>query len=416
MKLFMSDLWLRFISGKNKQRIIIELSIFILFFLMFYITMTLNYIYPWNLVNIALYAILSLMILAWCLLYQKLIFDYFFFILIIFNLLIPINSILNGIFYFDTTVLLLSATCFIFYQILRIKKYRVAICSIFGIAGICFLLSFTIFYFDSIIKLDGARIGADFGDLNIVGYIFLYLFCYYIYVGLIKKRWLLIIPAVYSVILIFVTGSRSALLIAILVLIIAIFAFFGRKKIQYSILVTIVAACCFVLILFLPPMANLRTRLFSSIETLFSINILNSYEPRLFLFIEGIEFCLKRPFLGYGGVFTFGNYSFSGHFSHNNIVELWFNYGFIEVILFQLLIFIPLYKAIKRNTSDKKLIIMFATAIFLIQFFYANYTIKIDYIVMAIMMGSANEVDNSNLFEIYMVKNKNNQKYFKISI
>lgn len=380
--------------NKSKFRILTEFGIFILFFLMFFITMTFNYIQPWNYINIVIYIVLSIAIIVWALLYKRIVIDYFFVLLVIFNFLITVSSLINGIIYFDMTVFSLTITCFIFYQFVRYKEHRNIILHLFAVAGIFFILIFIAKYYQDLLNFDGSRIGSDFGDLNIVGYIFLYIFCCYMYLGLIKRRWWYLLPAVASIVLIFVTGSRSALIIGAIVLATTIFLFFGRKKIYYSLLILSTLIGLIVIILSLPIFESLRDRLLNSVEVLFSMGIINSNEPRMFLFLEGIEFSLKRPIFGYGGTLLFQEYSFSGHFAHNNIMELWFNYGFFEMLLFQAIIFIPLFKIFKKRDYEKKMMLLFLISIFLIQFFYSNYTVKIDYLVLTLIYGYANEGDN----------------------
>lgn len=382
------------IFNKSKLQISIELTIFVLFFFIFFITMTFNYIFPWNYINTALYSILSIAIIAWAILYKRIVIDYFFVLLVIFNLLITVSSLVNGILYFDMTVLSLTATCFIFYQMFRYKEYRKIILHLFAVAGIFFILIFVLRYYKDLINFDGSRIGADFGDLNIVGYMFLYIFSCHTYLGLINRKWWYLLPAVASVILIFVTGSRSTLIISVVVLITSIFLFYGRKKIHYSLIISAILISLVMIILFLPVFESIRDRLLNSIEALFSMDVINSNEPRMFLFVEGIELSLKRPMFGYGGTLFFREYSFSGHFAHNNIMELWFNYGFFEMLIFQILIFVPFVKIFKRRDYEKKMMLLFLISIFLIQFFYSNYTIKIDYLVLALVHGYANGNDS----------------------
>ena len=409
MKAMLKNLYCTFTFGKSKLQVTIEVAIFVSMFFLFFVTAALNYIYPWNLINTVLYVIAGVLILVWAFLYKKIVVDYFFILLVVFNVIIFASSLINGVVYFDTTVFFLSATCFIFYQIFRHKEYRDILLHIFGLAGACFLFYFIAYYFDDILLLNGERIGSDFGDLNVVGYVFLYFFCYYIYAGLLKRRWWNLLFALIAFILISITGSRSALLISLFIVILAIFLFFGREKLKWSLLISVVAILCFVCILFLPPFENIRERFLNSFAAIFSLDIVSSYEPRLFLFLEGIEFSLKRPFFGYGGVFSFGNYSFSGHFVHDNIIELWFNYGFLEVVIFQLLIFVPALKVLSKKGLERKLLLMFAMAIFLIQFFYSNYTIKIDYIILTCMMGIANENDG----QIFAISFANNIPFYK---
>ena len=154
-------------------RFYLECSIFCLFFLVFFFTIGLNYLSPFNYLNIAFYVLLSGLVLFWSLKYKNLYFNYYFVLFAFFNIMIVVSSLLNGLFYINTTVLTLSATTFIFSQFIVDKGYRIRILKVFGLAFIAFLVVFslknivTFFRPQQELYLFGA-------DPNVYSYIFVY--------------------------------------------------------------------------------------------------------------------------------------------------------------------------------------------------------------------------------------------------
>lgn len=371
-------------------RFYLELSIFCLFFLVFFFTIGLNYLSPFNYLNIAFYVLLSGLVLFWSLKYKNLYFNYYFVLFAFFNIMIVVSSLLNGFFYINTTVLTLSATTFIFSQYIVDKGYRTKILKVFGLAFIAFLVVFSLknivafFHPQQELYLFGA-------DPNVYSYIFVYSYLVLLYFLLYKRTYYLIPVCLYTVFLVFLIGSRSALLLLIICSIAMLFLFFGKRRFYIPIIITVAIILLVTLILSLPlpQFAELKARLLDAFESIFENGGGdNSSNHRIMMFFYGIDIILKRPFFGYGGIYRFGFYNFSGQISHNNFIEIGFNYGLLTLILYEGFIIYSIYKLFKNKRAESHLYISLLICFFLMQIFYPIFTNKIDYFVICFALAA----------------------------
>ena len=371
-------------------RFYLEVSIFCLFFLVFFFTIGLNYLWPFNYLNIAFYVLLSGLILFWSLNYKNLYFNYYFVLFAFFNIMIIVSSLLNGFFYINTTVLTLSATTFIFSQFIVEKEYRTKVLKIFALAFIAFLVVFSL---KNIVQLFSLQQQLDFfgADPNVFSYIFVYSYLVLLYFLLYKRTYFLIPFCLYTILLIFIIGSRSALLLMIICSIAMLFLFFGKRRFYIPIIITVVIILLVVLILSLPipQLEELKARLIDAFQSIFENGSGDtSSNHRIMMFFYGIDIILKRPFFGYGGIYRFGFYNFSGQISHNNFIEIGFNYGLLTLILYEAFIIYSIYKLFKNKREESHLYINFLICFFLMQFFYPIFTNKIDYFVICFALSA----------------------------
>ncbi len=362
-------------------RFYLECCIFCLFFLVFFFTIGLNYLYPFNYLNIAFYVLLSGLVLFWSLKYNHLYFNYYFVFFVFFNVMIVVSSLLNGIFYINTTVLTLCATTFIFSQFIVKKEYRNRILKVFMLAFVMFLFVFTLKNITSVFTMSKPYL---FGaDPNVYSYIFVYSYLILLYYLVFKRKYILIPFCLYTIFLVFLIGSRSALLLMILCTIIMLFLYFGKHRFYIPIIITVVIILLAVLVLSIPQFSVLKDRLVDAFESIFENgNGDNSSNHRIMMFFYGIELIAKRPLFGYGGIYRFSFYNFAGSISHNNLIEVGFNYGLLTLVIYEGFIIYSIYKLFKNRRAESNLYIVLLIAFFLMQFFYPIYTNKIDYFVV----------------------------------
>jgi hypothetical protein len=296
---------------------------------------------------------------------------------------------LNGTFYINTTVLTLSITTFIFSQFLVEKEQRKIAIVMFFSAFIVFVIYFTIFYFPEIINYKGQAVGLEFTDPNILGYIFVYGLCVSLYFTLFKQLYVSIIIDCYVLYLILLTGSRSALIIGCLALLLFIVLFFGKEGIWKSVILIGTSFVLLLIVLSLPTFSVLKDRLLSALESVFGSYSDGDWSSkhRLLMVSYGIEFITKRLATGYGGIYNFSYYNFSGQISHNNFIEVAFNYGFFTLLVYEAFIVYSIYRLSIHNNNEKILHIVSLLSFFFVQFFYPNFTNKIDFLMIAIAMS-----------------------------
>lgn len=382
-------------------RFYLEVSIFCLFFLVFFFTIGLNYLSPFNYLNIAFYVLLSGLVLFWSLKYKNLYFNYYFVLFAFFNIMIIVSSLLNGFFYINTTVLTLSATTFIFSQFIVEKEYRTKVLKIFVLAFIAFLIVFSLKNIVPLFRPNQKPLDLFGADPNVYSYIFVYSYLVLLYFLLYKRTYYLIPFCLYTILLVLLIGSRSALLLMIICTIVMLFLFFGKRRFYIPIVITVVIILLVVLILSLPipQFEELKTRLMDAFESIFENGSGdNSSNHRIMMFFYGIDIILKRPFFGYGGIYRFGFYNFSGQISHNNFIEIGFNYGLLTLILYEGFIIYSIYKLFKNKREESHLYISLLTCFFLMQIFYPIFTNKIDYFVICFALSAiANDSTRASL-------------------
>lgn len=387
---FMKSMFNNFILYKKSipaLRFYLECGIFSLFFLVFFFTIGLNYLSPFNYLNIVFYILLSGLVLFWSLKYNKLYLNYYFVFFIFFNVMIVFSSLLNGLLYINTTVLTLSATTFIFSQFIVKKEYRTRILKVFILSFIAFLLVFSSKNITSLFTLSELYL---FGaDRNVYSYIFVYSYLVLLYFLIYKRNYVLLPFCLYTIFLVFLIESRSALLLMVFCTIAMIFFYFGKRRFYIPLAITVGILLIAVLLLSIPAFSTLKDRLIDAFESIFENGTGdNSSNHRIMMFFYGIEIIAKRPFFGYGGVYRFGFYNFAGVISHNNFIEVGFNYGLLTLLVYEAFIIYSIYKLFKNKRAESHLYISLLICFFLMQIFYPNYTNKIDYFVICFALSA----------------------------
>ena len=181
-----------------------------------------------------------------------------------------------------------------------------------------------------ILSLSTDRIGAKYGNLNQIGWIFAtgFFFCFY---RLLFARGHFVIFSLIALIdlaFAILTGSRGALVILGISLIMLLFLFFkGKKKIYFALACLILAGAVF-LILQIPSFSELKDRLYQMVISLLSGGSDGdaSSNSRFAMLKEGIYLFAKSPVIG-NGLDAFAVLSNQIVYSHSNLSEMLCNFG-----------------------------------------------------------------------------------------
>jgi len=144
------------------------------------------------------------------------------------------------------------------------------------------------------------------------------------------KKWSLLIA---SIILVFLSGSRTVFVLMLLVVIVSIFRLENKKS-------KIAIFSAFFAVLVLSVVIALVTDSFQTFGRFLTISLNSStFLGRLLYFKDAIPIIFKNPFgLGYYGYFfsqgTFQTGVYSTAFIHNSVLQLLLDIGFVPVILF----------------------------------------------------------------------------------
>ncbi|MEF2176190.1 MAG: O-antigen ligase family protein [Candidatus Absconditabacteria bacterium] len=317
--------------------------------------------------------------------YNKIGLTGFFLFLFFLNFWIILSGLANGFIYINWTLLFLSATVFVNSQFWKVSEHRNNILYLMLLSSLVFLGFLTISIFPSLLVFSGERITVFNYDLNLLGYTLVYIFVLVLYYVIKRNKYYLLLINLYILLLVFVTGSRSALIILAFVSFVAIFLYLGKKRIGYAILVLSVFVFVFFLLIRLPVFETLYSRFLALIGLGNNGDLSANFR---FLYVQqGIELISNRMTFGYGGDFQFPKFSFDGHFSHNNIIEIAFNYGLTFLLVYECMILVMLFRLFFTDSRDKSLYISFIVVFLLVQFFYPNFTLKTDMMILGLVFS-----------------------------
>lgn len=372
----------------RKQRFL-ELAIIVLFFFVFFVTIALNNISPFNYVNIGIYFIQIVLITLWSLRYGKFSINYYLVIIVALNLLIFLSGLINnGTPLFYSTMITLPISSFFFSLFMKNERNRDRVLTMFSLSFVAFLAMFTIVYFQEIIDMEVTRIGVFFADQNLLGYIFVYGFIVILDSSLRHRVFPMLIICAYTFFLIFTTGSRSALLICIVVSIVYVFKYFGKKRSFLVFLSIVFVVVIFSILLALPAFSDFRDRIFATLSEIFlGYGGDDSTTLRIQYIVDGIEFSVRRLIFGYGSNNAALIMSRLGQSTHNNFLDMTLNYGVIFTTIFEGLLIFFIVKLNKNKSKHSNMLFSIALAIFIVQFFFPNYWTKPEYLFFPFMVG-----------------------------
>jgi O-antigen ligase len=384
---------------------IFELIISLLFFPLFSMTLIVNVIYPFNKINIVLFALQSVLIAFWLIFTRKkILVDWFFVFLVTMNFLMFTNSAANGILYIDKTFIELSATIFLFSQFWSSRILRKRGIDALVFSAVLFAIVFTVVYRKEIFTLQVDRIGSFFGDVNYVGSIFGYCAIFILFGSLRKKAYPFLILYFYLLFIVFSTGSRSALLSSLVGGYVLMCRQFTAKHWKAIFIFTLVTITFAVVLLFIPAFSSFRERVVASLLGVFnSSDADSSMTSRLTYVSEGIELILRRPIFGYGGDGNFKYYCFDNNYSHNTLIELGVNFGLPVMVIFEGFLLYLIVKTFVKKTNGQLLVFnSVLLAVFIFQFFLPLYDSKFEFLLLGLSASAVDE--NVPIQRVFKVK------------
>lgn len=352
---------------------------------------------PYNYFNIAVYGVVSILILFYVIKYKSFKFDVFTLLILAFNFSILISQIVNNhILQFPRTIILLSLFSILLYQFFINVKNKESVFIAILIGGLLFAIYFIVTYRNDLagFKFDfSQRLGRDFSDQNdLCKYlaIFAIISCVCAFkFGLVWK-----IPFVVSALLFFIlillTGSISGLLCFLITFIITIILCVKRQNRLIAVVVIAGLILIFVVLIQLPAFSYFKTR----IEKIFAglANTGENYDgsavDRMQLFKESFRLFVTKPLFGYGydqvQNFTHGR----GMFSHNNFTELGASFGIVGLLIYETILLMPLIKSIKEKKTNHFLSTT-TIYLFIFQIFLVIFRKKIEFILLPLYFSMA---------------------------
>ena len=379
----------------SKKENMFVLPIIILFYILCFFIPSFSALPIFNYITIVIVILLCLLILAWRLVFHKIVLNYFFFGIVIFNIAIFVSNLFNKDANHIITYVTLSGMSFCLFQFFLEKKYRNIVRFLVFLSFATFAIYFAFYYRSLLFDFSVERIGDKFDNLNTVGYYFL--FSFVTSLAFINRNnklsLLLLVPAGVFLFFLYRTGSRSALILAFLSIIIYVFYFFKGLKIIIPIVVVL---CIFGLGIVIAVIAekafdiSIFSRLGEFFDALNGEGTDYSSANRIELAIQSFLLFLRKPIFGWGNN-VFSIYSSERLFAHNNITELLCDYGLFGFLPFECILIFSYY-SIKKSKAKNQLVdysILLLICVFGIQFFYVNSQLKFDWIAIAFFASEA---------------------------
>lgn len=395
-----------FIKEFSKRRIVLFFSILLLFSLLVFSTFSFASRDLFNYINIGLVAILSILIIVYQIIYEKIYVTSFCVLLVCFCLAIIISTLLNGrLFNLSKTVFLISLMSLTVFQFAKNKNVTELLLLGFLVGGTMFCVYYIVYYWSDIIHFSALtikdRIGDYFDNQNGVARDFVFLGIIAAYFSIKTKKYYGLLYSVLMFILIATTGSISNLLSYLVVLLVLPFVFFGKKGKIVTAIILIISIGIILLLLQIPSLSYFKNRLLNIFSTFFGnsgTQIDYSARDRFEYAVDAFKLFASRPLFGYGpgGVISYS----SGGYAHNNFAELLADYGLVGFVFFEAVIIRLLCSSYKKKKDNYSLCIFgIALYLFIFQFFLVTFNIKIDYLLFAVLFGYI-ERNNTGIIEL----------------
>lgn len=394
----------------------------ILFGLIFFFSLTLYNIVPFNFINIAFVALFLGITIIYAIINgvkPKLnIFYIATFGLILLMLLSFLVNISNG---FPRTPILMSIMSlfiFLWFDLNQenIESYFIAML----IASELFLITFLITEFQGVIHPNfSKRVGDTLGNLNDIARHLVFAFIINVYFINPRKHKILSIiatfGALFALYFVILTGSISNMLISFVLIIFYILSLMKKKHRGYALIGLVIFIAITMIVLFtVPSLTTIKNRILSIFATLVGSNKYKSDASALErsrAAIYGFRLLLESPLLGNGYSSVVKNYV---AMAHNNFAEIGADYGIFALILEELIILYPLFNRKRANKNNVLFIKLVSFYIFLVQFVLVVFNSKIESILLPIIFVLSRPKPIENL-SLKPFKNKPN-KYCEVTV
>lgn len=393
MKLFFSNEKLLF--NENKIKYIFSTIIIISIGLLSFMLPGLSYT-SLHKIPLLFAGLLSLMIIVYLFLYQKIFIDKYIISMLLFCLVILISSLINDPRQIEQTEFLLTALFIMLYEFMSAKDHKNK--SIYSIyLGLClFALYFFVSYFKEIISLDIGRLGRLFGNENAISQYFCLGYILNLYLGITRKNYPLIMILPFFAAFGALTGSKLFLFMVAFVTIAFIIMFFGKKKWYLSVIIIVAVIVIGIGFLQLSIFSTLRSRILAMFRLLTgnASSLDRSTIERYNMFFEGIYLFTFKPILGWGS----NGFALNGPYhtySHSTISEILCDFGLFGFISFLFPIIMCIF-AKKNEKFDilKIMLIVFILATYMFAVAYGSKSYHISLAIICAITGGS--VDESN--------------------
>lgn len=336
-------------------------------------------------------------------------------ILVCFNISTFITHLVN--FNFSTlpkTIILMTIVAFCLYQFISSYHKKKLFIYLILIAGLLFALVYIIHYRQNLFDFKHIfenRLGVFFDNENEIskelGFFAVISFGMIIKHKKVYEKILFSLLFALFLFLVLSTGSISNLFTTVIVSLLCLIL--CQKTPKHQILALIIVLClvaAIVGILQLSAFKYFKDRIDGIFNTLFNkadSRYDGSANNRLQGAITAIKIGLNKPIFGFGYKsatrFTVTNIQ-----AHNNFAELFIDFGIVGLLLYESLLFLPLWKGFDRNKMPYVLSIILY--MFLFQLFLTTYYKKFEYIFLACIYSILSNEFNFNYVVCNSSKNK----------
>lgn len=404
---------------ENRTKNILYFTVLFLLFLYCFSIPTFSNRLMWNYLSISISALLVLSIIIYIFLYGKWKIDLFVYLLLILNVLIVTTHIINGSFRTTPkTVFLMSIISFFLYQFLSCTNNKNITFYLILLSGLLFAIVYFVYYRNDLFPLKfgyGNRLGYFFDNQNEISkeFGFFGIISFSLLLKNYKNVKVIILSSLSLLLFLFLiltTGSISNLITLLIVCFITLAVSIKSKKGRIISFVCFACAiAAFIALLQIPALYYFKMRIINIFSTFFGegsnydTSALSRFDAALTSFKVG----LNRVLFGHGYMsatsYTLGNYQ-----SHNNFAELFIDFGFLGLLIFEVLLIYPLISKQNNAVFSKPLLIY----VFTFQLFLTLYYKKYEYIILPACFASIQNDNGKDLSLIISLKKKSSSKTY----
>ena len=377
--------WLSMLRGSVYLRHLIQTVNFVLLFLFVTLALSLDAVYPFNLISTVSFAAFAFFTVVYWILYVD---DWIpgplTILLITLAACMLASFIANGFQAFPKTHLLMIVLIYAVYLWLKSQKEHLSFYLVlFSLASIAFALLFMVYERNYVFHPGTAgRAGRSFGNENDVARNLL--LCTIVQLFLVyynKRKFMKAVHALLALLFayfVFLTGSVSNTLLLLLVLVVFGIAATPKKwRLVSASAVVVLVGLVISLIANVPAFASFNKRLLSILSSLFttdsSKSIDSSTVARMSGAVYGIRLFIRSPLFGNGCDSVVRAYKIM---AHNNMVETAADYGVFALICEEIIILLPLFWIKKTRSNCWMLVLLVGIYTFGIQFFLVSINSK----------------------------------------
>lgn len=350
-----------------------------------------------NYIHILISLVLGVSCLIYSVLFGRLKFDIFSFLLICFCFVIIVSAIVNNAFeYINKSVFLNVCLAVGLYQFFLNKKGLYGILLSFLIGSCFFYVYYILHYKAEIFSLsflkDSLRLGEYFNNQNEIGKAFTVTGFVALFLSFSFKKPYFSIISLISLFLLLTTGSISNLLVFACLAVLYLMLHFRKKGRIVTVLSLLFLAIFGFFLLQLPFMKYFKERFIGIFITFFSGGSVvedGSAASRLEYALDGFKIFFSSPLFGVGpnGMIRF----LTGRYSHNTLSELAGDFGILGLILFESLLLLPIFKIKRANKQQKLFTICIVFFLFFFQFFLVTFSSKLEYLLLSVLYGQISQ-------------------------